>query len=266
MLKFFIAFLFAFQTNAKFPLKNNELSDFSFKRYIKPQVRSILQDYFSLFKFFNENSKNSYPMLKTLQDEFQIIIEIKQKCPDYLSTTCSDEIFNLKEKMKVFEKELLLIQEKITCSSLNLENCFGQSYSASIVQDEVSKFLGQLEQVALFVHKVPHHFSTKELSKSFNQIHFFFTLFQVKLLEKKYHEIFLSVFQFYIHPMNLWFQTDFSNKEFLLKNLNEFNSSWNAFNFNMTKKLEKETPRPVLLLVKTMHNRWNSILRVILQK
>ncbi|MCR9204457.1 MAG: hypothetical protein NXH75_07770, partial [Halobacteriovoraceae bacterium] len=54
------------------------------------------------------------------------------------------------------------------------------------------------------------------------------------------------------------------DKIYLLKRLEELNLSWNTYHMKMTKG-NHDVPKNIVSLIKIMHNRWNSCLKIVLR-
>lgn len=247
-------------------LEDPKISSYSFRRYVKPQARNIIQDYDTLFKLFEGKIAQSYPLNQSLEAIFKSFLDIKTSCPTYLSVGCIKSINEISKDSIQLEKEFSKFQKQIVCTEENIETCLSEIRKSGAFEIELLKFISDLEETYLLIERQPQLFLTEELFKNFKQLQYIYHIFQIGLLDKKYQSTFLETYLFYIRPMGLWYKTDREDKEFLVKNLENFNKIWNEFNFNMSKKLEKETPKSVLVLVRTMHNRWNSILRIILRQ
>jgi hypothetical protein len=54
------------------------------------------------------------------------------------------------------------------------------------------------------------------------------------------------------------------DQEFLIKRLEELNLAWNTFHMKMTKE-NNDLSSQNIKLIKIMHNRWNSVLKIVLR-
>ena len=107
------------------------------------------------------------------------------------------------------------------------------------------------------------HLSAKSLINRLNQSYNYFNTYIISTLDKNYALSFLELWNGYIKPINstLVFDSDYT---VFLRLLNQLNLRWNNFNVDLTKKNVKLL-KPTNSLLNTMHNRWNSILKVTLR-
>ena len=80
--------------------------------------------------------------------------------------------------------------------------------------------------------------------------------------------IFKSEFDFvwenYITKLEKYIIRD-KNKKYLIRHLGELNISWNSFHMKLAKG-NLNFPKRLLKIISIQHNRWNTILKVILRR
>jgi len=84
------------------------------------------------------------------------------------------------------------------------------------------------------------------------------------LISTEFKVVFDQVWYGFIKPIDRHILQE-SNIKYLLKHLGDLNLSWNAFHMRVAKS-ELRMKKSELQTVQIMHNRWNSILKVILRK
>ena len=84
------------------------------------------------------------------------------------------------------------------------------------------------------------------------------------LIDQKYRQVFEFAYIQFINSLELEI-VEKHNKEYLIKNLENLNLTWNTFHMKITKS-EDRPPKNITNLIKIMHNRWNSILKIVLRK
>ena len=83
-------------------------------------------------------------------------------------------------------------------------------------------------------------------------------------LDKKIKEDFDFLWTNFIKDLERFVYME-SRKDFLIKRLESLNIAWNSFNMRVSKGRDK-LPRNTDPIIKTMHGRWNSILKILLNR
>ncbi len=237
----------------------------SFRRYIRPQASSIIQDYYTTLKLLQNNGEQGYELKKTLRKTRAQLITLKQTCPTYLSLDCKQDISAISEGLAEFEKNFIIFGQTLNCNAQNIDYCLEQIQKNNQLHKETLKIMAQFDEIKLLLDKKEKLFLTTDLEKKYNEFEFFFHNFQITMLDKEYQEAFQKIYRFFIEPMETWYLTDKENLDFFVTNIEGFNKTVNEFNFNINKKMADDLPKGVGVMVKTIHNRWNSILRIILR-
>ena len=84
-----------------------------------------------------------------------------------------------------------------------------------------------------------------------------------QLLESKLKDDFHAAWMHFFKDVDqkILYEKD---KIYLIKRLEELNLAWNTFHMKMTKG-NHNLPKNIVSLIKIMHNRWNSCLKIILR-
>jgi hypothetical protein len=85
-----------------------------------------------------------------------------------------------------------------------------------------------------------------------------------ELLPKKYKSTFQQVYSLFFQPIERYGLAE-KDSVWYLRRLEELNLSWNTFHMKITKDTDN-VPKSLLNVVRIMHNRWNSTLKVVLRK
>ncbi len=83
-----------------------------------------------------------------------------------------------------------------------------------------------------------------------------------QLLETKLRRDFHAVWMHFFKEVDqkVLYEKD---KNYMVRRLEELNLAWNTFHMKMTKG-NHNLPKSIVSLIKIMHNRWNSCLKIIL--
>ncbi len=237
------------------------LSDHSFNRYIMPQLKAISQEYFHILRKLNpvhSETINLYNKVLSLSRKMKGINKVCQESVD----EC-EKIF--KESYQIsrsLDQEITKLQAKYLKVELSTELEFASSLDKVSLQNYV--LLHKIEEHLLTLKTTfySYYFGKSEFQPIVHRILLDTEFMLTQMLEGTLREVFDSVWNGFFEEVNekLIYEGD---KIYLLKRLEELNLSWNTFHMKMTKG-NHNIPTPLIKLIKVMHNRWNSILKVIL--
>jgi hypothetical protein len=262
MIKILTIFLISLNALSYGP-KDLDVTTFEYNRYVKPQLKSIIQDYTTLIIILN-------PQLKVLKKSFslkkklsKLEYSLKDKCYLTKENHCFNkirEISTLLNKLKQnsynkvdFDKvKNLTIDEKIKAQNL-LVSFFQEITKAQLVIENLI-LEGKLLSPKLIV--------SKPIKKLITNITTFFDLFILQASDNRFQDEFTTYWSSFVKPVerNILIRND---KQFFLSNINDLNIRWNALNIRLTKR-NFSLPKQAKTLLKIMHNRWNNILKVSL--
>ena len=254
-----------------FTLKKTTLTQRQFSRWVHPQVRNIVHEF--------------YTILKKIDGIHGGLIEIKNK---------------------ILKVTLHWEEWKKTCLPL-LPPCHGQLKQSYETMRQVNVLIGplqrelfhippstisekidarihlafQLDRLATFSYQILHLLEGMMMSTRIPYAHPppppsedpFGQLLHNMLLtseltitgqvDKKIKEEFDYLWANFIKVLELYVVFK-RQKDYLVKGLETFNISWNSFHMKLSKDHNK-LPRHLLNTLKIMHGRWNSILKIILK-
>lgn len=243
--------------------KDINISDYEFNRYIKPQFKSILQDYQTLLFIIN-------PELKPLKDSFTIKRNIEEATFN-LKDTCyikgADNCFSdIEELIDLITKFKIASYEKIDFASiknltldekLNAQNKFINLYQQmTSTQNDLENFL--LEGKLL----TPKLLNTRELKNQLDKITTMFDMFVLDASDNRFQEMFNIYWSSFVKPATINILIK-NNKIYFKDQLNDLNIRWTSLNIRLTKR-NFEIPSQAKTLLNIMHNRWKNILRIAL--
>ncbi len=238
------------------------ISDYEFRRYVRPQLKSIANDFQTLFFSLNPPLAS----LKSSYSEFRKINTLNQQiridCKDNkLEGGCLDQVKSLEKSLLSVSKTLSSIKEINTESVdsklffANSKEMIEQSLTRNILRIQNLDYKGQLIGDAKF--------STGALCDQVNYLFDRFNTFLFKSSNEKFKHEINSFWANFIRPVETY-AIHKNNKEFFKRNINELNMRWNMLHVRLTKRgygPNKQTST----LINIMQRRWVNILKVSLK-
>lgn len=249
--------------------KKINLDDRSFTRYIIPQLKNIRQEFYHILKKLHplhESTIKLYLQISEIERDFTLF---KKGCYQ-MDSDCLERLKDLYQKSRTFDQ--LVLKPLNDQLDLSLQENY-QKLEAII------KLMGSLQHMANMNYRLLHaleeyiltsnttfflFFDSKSLIEpTIHEMHLSSELLMTQLLEGELREDFHAVWiQFFKElDQRIIYERD---KVFLLKRLEELNLAWNTFHMKMTKG-NHNLPKNIVSLIKIMHNRWNSCLKIILR-
>jgi len=262
MFKILFVLIFSFSATAYSP-KDLDVTSYEYNRYVKPQLKSIIQDYKTLIFILN-------PELKVLKESFSLKKKLSK-----LEYSLKDKCFITKENKclkKIEEVSILLRKLKKSCynkidfskvKNLTIdEKLKAQNKLTSFYQEitkteiEIDTFLMEVKLLA------PKFINSKEIKHQMSNIVTFFDLFILQSSDNRFQDDLTTYWSSFVKPIerNVLIR---NNKQYFLSNINDLNIRWNALNIRLTKR-NLLIPKQAKTLLNIMHNRWNNILKVTL--
>lgn len=250
--------------------KNIELTSSEFIRYVKPQLLNISQDYQTLIGLLNPELKpyksifSQYHSLKTHDENF------KDRCNIKDDLKCSKHLIRILKSLKKILTTLDTghVPEDLKNYGFNgVLDSFGHFQS---FRNELFDIYLQVFNYSFFYNanirfkSSDSSFYTPELiTKRIEQSYNKFNIFLVTSSDKRFKEAFFSYWNSFIKPITRVVLTH-NDKNYFLRNLNDYNLRWNILNIELTKR-NKPISKQVHTLLNVMHRRWNRILKTTLR-
>jgi len=269
-----ITFLFLFLLNSftsfaqvktsYYPYLKNPivLSDHSFKVYIMPQLRAITQEYFHILRKLSpvhSETINLYKKVLSLAQKMEKINPICQESNDKCERV-------LKEAYRItrsIDQEVSELQSKYIKVESSPELGFVSSLDKMSLQIYALLHKIEVHLLTLKTNFTSYYFGKSEFQPMVHQILLDSEIMLSQMLEGSLRNVFYSVWNGFFNEI-IQHLINKKDKIFLLKRLEELNLTWNTFHMKMTKG-NYNIPTTLIKLIKVMHNRWNSILKVILR-
>lgn len=264
LLKVLSIFLVTFSTMA-YEATDIKLNDFEFKRYVKPQLNSISQDFFSIYFILNPENKELKSFTKSL---LKITSDLKVKhqyC--YKKFEKSKCLKHLDDLINFFEMNVKTIEESpnlFTKEHFSLEdNLIAQREFEKLYSHFHSTYIRILNYRFLAGSIIPESFSMHKIQFELNQLYSYLMVYLIASSDQRFKIDFNSFWALFINPANQLVLAK-NDKNLFISKLNKFNIQFNTLNMMLTKR-NKPIPSQVSTLLKIMHNRWNNILKVTLR-
>lgn len=250
--------------------KAAKLSEASFKRYVVPQLKSISKEFYHIIVKLHPAHDSLIKLNAQGKSLVKSLNAFEVSCPT-MKVGCDDKLKTIYKMSRNIDKTILTIQKyKVTFDGISRKNDNGLYYM---------KLIGLLDKIGNNNYKLMHYLEEYRLTANTNYSSFFS---KKHVITRLIHDILVNTKMAMTGFLNENIQSDFeavwfhfitpleesviddNNKNFLVSQLENLNISWNTFHMKMTKgnfKLDKS----ITSIIKIMHNRWNSILKIILR-
>jgi hypothetical protein len=240
-----------------------------FRRYVIPQLKSAINEYYLLIKNIEPTSadiidiKKSYTQLTNQWEEW------KSNCL-VGADECDKKLQKIYKNYKGVEKNFnafrgVLHQQDIrNTASVDTILSIHQELNELVVLD--TRLLRALEEMLLTMNTpywVPAPLA-REIEQSLHRANLISGLIFTRLLPKNIADDFEFIWHSFISPIEKYVVRNNSD-EFLMRKLETFNNNWNAFHMKIAKS-NKDVDRSTIQIVSTMHTRWNNVLKVIMKR
>ena len=235
-----------------------------FKRYVRPQLKKIKRDFFSLLNHFNPlypHILRGREALDSLLSYRQALLEQCQKTPN----NCRDTLQQLHRELINFELLLVELEHKSLSQKLMAKiptrsTLWMKKYFA--LHLEVVKITGSV-RAALWLHSTDPT-PSDHLPLLLHSLQSHSTGFLFGLLEKDHQKLFSQVYHSFLSPIDKYVLGR-NSKQYLTTNIEQLNFSWNDFHMKLA-KTNRQFPQPVLSTAEQIHRRWTAVLRRMIGK
>lgn len=254
-----------------FDKKKVSVSEASFNRYIRSQARSIVIEFYHTLRKLDPYHKVLLGLRQDIRSQQQLWKEIRVSCQTSdKEKECEEKFHRFFKRARALDIEILKAIE----SAPSLEKI-----KSAPKRDSIIKTISYLKAISNENYKMIHYLEESLITKKtiyenyfHADIHFdrAFHRMLIKLnftygalLDKEYKAQFESCWSNFIKPLEERVVDDRSFT-YLLDNLEQLNIAWNNFHMKVDKGIIG-VPKHQATTLKIMHNRWNSILKMILR-
>tara|TARA_B100001971_G_scaffold61895_1_gene56893 strand:+ start:94810 stop:95610 length:801 start_codon:yes stop_codon:yes gene_type:complete len=262
MTKYLLVYTLFFQFIAhSYTLEQISLSDYEFRRYVRPQLRSISQDYQTLLFALNPHLKDFKGSFNSVRKLFILKNDLQTNCDEnFINPKCYQVI----EEMSSITKDL--INAKVSMKNLEMPTIDELVYIElyyELYQNKMLKLYTSLQNLK-FQHDILEFFIFDKL-KVINQINIAYTELNLLLLNVSMKEVrseLVTYWNGFIKPVTEYIIVE-NRMTYFKNNITKLNVNWNLLNVKLTKR-NIPISKQVKTLLNIMHNRWNNILKVSL--
>ncbi|TNF28762.1 MAG: hypothetical protein EP319_08400 [Deltaproteobacteria bacterium] len=241
-----------------------------FLRYVRPQLKSIVKEYFHILKKLEPSQENLIELWSNVQTLNDLWVKWKLECPVSSEEVCRDtlkEIYKESRKLDLvtldFHKNHLGYRGR---SGDYIDNVIKLSNSLDNIHNMNYRVMHIIEE-AMLIRGTPYNpnaLVNESLTSLLHEMLVDSELILSSLLEKDFRPIFDLVWASFIKRIErqILFKDD---KDFLVEHLGNLNLAWNTFHMKVSKS-DLRLPKAQLQIVTIMHNRWNSVLKVMLRR
>lgn len=247
-----------------------QLTDDTFNRYVVRQLRSVHTEYFFLIKKLHADAGELILLRERLMYLQKDFLRWKNECQD-MNIFCMPQLSELYRQCKNLDQTILRIQEgKLKFTEVKNEGELDirlQLYSSLTEMLQTNTQILHSLELTMMVSETPY-FSLMPPQRDFSHLIYKMLLMSemnmTSLLGSPLREEFHTIWTNYIKKIEFHILEN-EDKEYFLLRLEELNINWNNFHKNISKTHHKEVPSSLLSTVQIMHNRWNSLLRLVLR-
>ncbi|MBL6988808.1 MAG: hypothetical protein ISR65_03485 [Bacteriovoracaceae bacterium] len=250
-----------------------KISNETFYRYIRPQIRNIVVEYYHLLK---KHGPLFEDLIKIKHSIFKLSNAWKEWTPNctYVTHECATTLVKFYETSRNLEQKIHLLQNKKlkVRPSTSLKGPFRPHDTHLHLLTLINRlldlnfyFLHQLETI-MITSGTPYSkpLSVKEkFSPNLHGLQLVSEEMLTTLLDKNIKEDFISLWWNFIKHLEQHVTLE-QKQSYLIKRLGEFTIIWNSFHMKMTSG-QITLPKKSIQVIKIMHNRWNSILKLYLK-
>ena len=243
-----------------YDLEHISISDYEFRRYVRPQLRSISNEFQTLFFALNpelETFKSAYGNFKELNS---VRHRLKSDC-SILSQACREDV---KKTQNLLSKILEELEKDFSLAENNPDKTIAFHHSKEMLVQQVFQALLKSQHLLYRAALLPKDGPNAErFAQTLAKIHDAFSAFLFQNSDPRFQNEFNSFWIHFIRPVEGHVLRDHS-LFFFKTNLTELNMRWNMLNVRLTKR--SFTPsKQVSTLLNIMHRRWNNVLKISLK-
>jgi hypothetical protein len=237
-----------------------------FKRYIKPQLKTLTQEYGSLLKRFGP-LETEFINLRQEAEQFAIDwMAWRPECK-FQTIQCQNTLQEFHERARSLDLKLMTLRNSkldLTNFPNNIDHILqvGQHVDTMIIYNY--RLLHRLEEMVLATklgHQNVHNIYVN-VTPYVDKLRIYSELILFGALPGAFAVEFDTVWTHFISPLENKVVRE-ESLDFLLRTLGDLNLTWNTFHMRMTKSsLPQNKENNQLLGV--MHNRWTSVVRLLL--
>ena len=248
------------------------ISESNFKRYIVPQLRTMGREYLNILKKLHPLQESLIALKGELTEMNESLEAFQNACwgPSDLRANCAANLAQLHRHSRKFDHSMLTLyhHSKLDFSLANNQREITALMALIRSLDQIAginhHFLHALEKFLITsqTDSFPSSSEAKSLELSLHQMSSSTEMLQTLLLQSELKRDFDFAWQHFFRPLEKHV-LEGEGVLFMLRTLEPLNIAWNTFHMKITTEGHK-LPSNIITIAKTMHNRWNSVLKIIL--
>ena len=252
-----------------FNRKQTKINPASFKRYVIPQTRSIIKEYYSVLTKIDPFEEHLIDIRKKVASLVSLWKENKNKCVN-IDEFCLGKISQIYKEAKKLDRLIVDIESNKIKFDKDQFKDIDAYLSLTSKMNEISHinfllvhYIEEMLMVATSSYS-KYLTSPKTFEKYLHKMDLTSQLMINSKLDPELREEFDTLYKQYIKMLDFHILTNKDSKALVL-HLEDLNMAWNNFHMKTVKgklNLNKNTTK----VINIMHNRWNSILKIILRK
>ncbi len=248
------------------------ISESSFRRYVVPQLRTMGREYLNILKKLHPLQESLIALKSELAGMHESLAAFQNACwgSPPLRKNCAPKLAELQRRSRQVDRSLLALYHHPKLDFSLSKNQREITALMALIRslDEMAgvnhHFLHALEKFLITSgsDSFPPSSEAKSLELSLRKISSSAEMLQTLLLQNELKRDFDFAWQHFFRPLEKHVLGG-EGIPFMLRTLEPLNIAWNTFHMKVTTEGHK-LPSNVLSIAKTMHNRWNSVLKIIL--
>lgn len=261
-LKSLMFLLFALSCWA-YPPQALDMTEYEYRRYVRPQLKSLIQDTYNLLFLLNPEFKEIKSAFGETKKLTRLHHELKDNCPKENIDSCMLNIKDIKEVLKRLSKATNTPVNLKDKKYLNIDEKISAQKNYTVFRNQIIKTFVEVDNILLksVIKKSPNTY-LKTLKHEINLTLNTFYSYITDASDNRFKTEFSSYWTSFVIPVSKHILID-DQSSYFVNNINELNLRWNNLNVRLTKR-NKKIPKQVKTLLNIMHNRWNNILKVSL--
>ena len=242
-----------------------------YNRYVRPQLRNIISDFSHIMKKVEPAEQDLITIRNKTQKLNDIWANWTMKCTRSYQDDCHKILRSLYKEARSLDTTIVTFQNQ----RLRIKN-FSEK---KLLLDTVLHLTSSLDKISslnytllhfteetLMTNETNYHAASLakgQFTRILHQMLVSSELIIVALIPSDFRMVFDKVWYSYIKPIERQI-VHANNPKYLLEHLGDLNMAWNDFHMKVAKS-DIQLTKQELQTVQIMHNRWNSILKVLLR-
>jgi hypothetical protein len=255
----------------RFDTRNLKLSKPSYHKYVRPQIKNIIADYFHIMKKIEPAEQDLISIRKKSQKMNDYWDLWTTQCGKNQSEKCHGYLSSLYKESRALDNVILSFQnQRLRIKNFGKTKILDTVLHLSSAIDNISSvnyIILHFTEETLMTDTTSYQASNVKKAKITLLLQDMLVsseLILSALISPDFRMVFDQVWYGFIKPLERQILSA-PDPKYLLSHLGDLNMSWNAFHMKVAKS-EKRMKKSELQVVQIMHNRWNSILKVLLRK